>query len=73
MRLAMGTTTYWSIFAVLFLLTAICIKFKRDALGDKGKFSSEYRRMQKSSPINHAARTLVLQPEDALSSNYGDS
>ena len=81
MRVAMGTITYWSILAVLFLTFATMIKIYSDrksgpsALQDPdGLEFSEYSRMGKQSPISRGRGTsttgnrppLVLAPEDAL-------
>ena len=87
MRFAMGTITYWSILAAVFLLTATLIKFRKKrgtnnetkAL-DKNSLAlmdgaGEYERMGKQSPINgnRTSKPIVVRPEDALSSHLGDS
>ena len=80
MRFAIGTITYWSILAGIFLVGATVIKFRRDAKGLSIEVSADekenYSRMGKHSPINRRSRSgrpLVVSPEDALSSNLGDS
>ena len=82
----MGTITYWSILAAVFLLTATLIKFRKRgtdietrALDHKSlalmEVTGEYERMGKQSPINgqRLSKPIVVRPEDALSSHLGDS
>ena len=82
----MGTITYWSILAAVFLLAATLIKFRKQGTNSEAKAldrkslalmdgAGEYERMGKQSPINgtRLSKPIVLRPEDALSSHLGDS
>lgn len=80
MRYAMGTITYWSILAVMFMLVAILIKFKRGDKDGEDEFadsvqSGDYNRLCKSAAIDRqvAGLPVVLDAEEALSSHIGDS
>ena len=86
MRFAMGTVTYWSILAAVFLLTATLIKFRKGGTDSETRAldrkslalmdgAGEYERMGKQSPINghRPSKPIVVRPEDALSSHLGDS
>ena len=71
MRFAMGTITYWSILAAIFMVGATLINSRRQhtkdglSLKDSGAFEFNSKRSPKS-PSASAHRRPVVLPEEAL-------
>jgi len=71
MRLAIGTITYWSILAALFLLGAILCKF---GTKDSDETTQNEENVKEREMIHvTTGLPIVVSPREALSSNFGDS
>ena len=76
MRMAIGTITYWSIFAAMFLLIAMLCRFSSS---DKEQYDTELTEAEADEKGIRQGKggkkgvPIVLSPRQALSSQYGDS